>query len=310
MDHSPSEPVSPGRRHLMRPLLLVLAFIFALFVAVVQILTLTAGTWVIRDSNGAQRLGLSSLAIVEFDGIIASQTNPNTYLVTMHQFAASFAYTYPSKSLAGTLDSSPHLPYDFGAVAHALRLPQSEWACYHFAQDACQNNPFLSAFRNSWLILPTATANIALVYALVVVSYLFVTELLIAVRPSWLRCQCYFSCIKRVCPCPRGTRAEIEALPPMFWDRYRGWCWFMLPAAAFLPAFTLGGNGMLLKEYVNRPRGLEGDVNGRFGTGFVILQALCFAASVAGAGCMVLRRRLGMRKSWMEEQGVGLKRGA
>lgn len=49
----------------MRPVLLVLAFIFALFVALVQILTITAGTWVIRDSNGAQRLGLSSLAIVE-----------------------------------------------------------------------------------------------------------------------------------------------------------------------------------------------------------------------------------------------------
>lgn len=84
----------------------------------------------------------------------------------------------------------------------------------------------------------------------------------------------------------------------------------MLPAAAFLPAFTFGGNGMLLKEYVNRPRGLEGDVHGRFGTGFVVLQALCFAASVAGTGCMVLRRRLGMKKNWMEEQGFGLKRGA
>ncbi|OHE90379.1 hypothetical protein CORC01_14327 [Colletotrichum orchidophilum] len=309
MDHSLPEPFAPGPRQFMRPALHALAFFFALFVALVQILILAGGTWVIRDSDGAQRLGLSSLSIVQFNGIIPSPTNPDTYLVTMHQFAASFAYEYPSKSKAGIIGSSPHLPYDLGAVSRALALPESEWACYHSAQDPCTGNPFLSAFRHEWLVLPTGTANFAILYALVVVAYLLVTELLIAVRPSWLRCQCYFSCLKRVCPCPRGTRAEIEALPLAFWDRYRAWCWWMLPCTAFLPAFTQGMNGMLLKAYVSRPRGL-GDVNARFGTGFVVVQALCLGASVAGAGCMVLRKVLARKRSWMEEQGVGLKRGA
>lgn len=218
----------------------------------------------------------------------------------MHQFVASFGYEYPSASTAGIVGPSPHLPYDFTTIGKQLSVPSSEWACYS-SSSPC-TSPFFAAFRTGYFMLPTTLTYVSLAYSLLLVSFIALAEVLIAVRPSWLRCQCYFSCLKRVCPCPRGSRAEIEALPPGFWDRYRVWVWFTLPCAAFLPAFVLSLNGMMLKTFVDRPR--AGNVDARFGTGFVVVQASCMGAAFAAAILVYARKALGRKMNWMEQQGV------
>ncbi|GJC92590.1 hypothetical protein ColKHC_01416 [Colletotrichum higginsianum] len=297
MDHlskvSPAK-VSPAisRRQRMRTILLALTYACATFGVIVQILTLIAGRWVIRSGSGSESLALSSLSVVQFDGIIPSPGS-DSYLVTMHHFAASFGYEYPDASKAGILGHSPRFPRDLVAVARALELPPADWACLR-GPETCAA-PFFQSFSGrgggGGFGMPATIRHLSLAYALVLVLYIATIEVLIAARPSWLRCRCYFSCFTRVCPCPRGARAEIEALPGVFWDRYRLWTWGLLPCAAFLPTFVTTLHGLPLVRFMERRE--VGDMNVRFGTGFVVVQAACFGASLAAVVCVYLRRRLG-----------------
>ncbi|KDN69565.1 hypothetical protein CSUB01_11156 [Colletotrichum sublineola] len=296
-----SPPLSP-RRQRMRTILLGLAYGLGAFVTVAQILTLVAGKRIVRDGNGSERLAFSGLAVLQFDGIILSPES-DAYLVTMSYFAASFGYEYPGDSKAGILGSAPHLPSDLAAIGRDLSVPADDWGCL-LGQGSCAS-PYFQAFRYGFFMMPATLSHISLAYALVILAAVLAAEVLLVVRPSWLRCQCYFSCIKRVCPCPRGSRAEIEALPAVFWDRYRLWMWCMLPCAAFLPPFVLTLNGLLIKSFLGRRN--AGDMDVRFATGFVVLQAMCFGASLAAVVCVYLRKRVGRATSWMEQQGVTMK---
>ncbi|KAK2060027.1 hypothetical protein LY76DRAFT_486729, partial [Colletotrichum caudatum] len=146
-----------------------------------------------------------------FDGIIPSPES-DSYLVTMSYFAASFGYEHPGASKAGVLGSAPHLPSDLAAVRRDLSVPADDWGCLR-GRGPCAS-PYSQAFRHGFFMMPAALARFSLVLAC-----LLATEVLVVARPSWLRCRCYFSCFRRVCPCPRGSRAEIEALPAVLWDR-------------------------------------------------------------------------------------------
>ncbi|KAK6227461.1 hypothetical protein QIS74_01016 [Colletotrichum tabaci] len=307
MDHLAKVSPAISRRQRMRAILLALTYACAIFGVVVQILTLIAGKWVIRSGSGSERLALSSLSVVQFDGIIPSPGS-NSYLVTMHHFAASFGYEYPDASKAGILGHSPRFPRDLVAVARALELPPADWACLRGPEPCAA--PFFQSFSAGGgggdFGMPATIRHLSLAYALVLVLYIATIEVLIAARPSWLRCRCYFSCFTRVCPCPRGARAEIEALPGVFWDRYRLWTWGLLPCAAFLPTFVTTLHGLPLVRFVERRE--VGDMDVRFGTGFVVVQAACFGASLAAVVCVYLRRRLGRGMIWMEEgQGMATK---
>ncbi|KAK1994537.1 hypothetical protein LX36DRAFT_584204 [Colletotrichum falcatum] len=296
-------PLSP-RRQRMRAIFLGLAYALWALVVVVQILTVAAGRWVVRDGNGSERLVLSSLAVVQFDGIIPSPES-DAYLVTMSYFAASFGYEYPGASKAGILGPSPRLPSDLAAIGRDLSVPADDWGCLR-GQGPCAS-PYFHAFRYSFFAMPAALSHVSLAYALVVLALVLATEVLVLAHPGWLRCRCYLSCFKRVCPCPRGSRAEIEALPAVFWDRYRLWMWCAVPCAAFLASFGLALNGLLVIDFLRRPN--AGDMNVRFGTGFFALQAACLGASLAAAACVYLRKRVGRGASWMEQQGVTAKDG-
>ncbi|TQN69544.1 hypothetical protein CSHISOI_05937 [Colletotrichum shisoi] len=305
MDHLAKEPPAISRRQRMRAVLLALTCACATFGVVVQFLTLIAGRWVIRSGSGSgsgsERLALSSLSVVQFDGIIPSSPGSDSYLVTMHQFAASFGYEYPDASKAGILGRSPRFPRDLVAVARALELPPADWACLRGPEPCAA--PFFQSFSAGAgagaFGMPGTIRHLSFAYALVLVLYIAAIEVLIAARPSWLRCRCHFSCFTRVCPCPRGARAEIEALPGVFWDRYRLWTWGLLPCAAFLPPFVMTLHGLPLVRFVERR--VVGDVDVRFGTGFVVVQAACFGASLAAVVCVYLRRRLGRGMIWMEK---------
>ncbi|EFQ32437.1 hypothetical protein CGRA01v4_05859 [Colletotrichum graminicola] len=296
-----SLPFNP-RRQRMRTIFLGLAYGLGVLVTIIQVLTLAAGKWVVHDGDGSERLALSSLAVVRFDGIMPSPES-DAYLVTMSYFAASFGYEYPGASKAGVLGSAPRLPSDLAAIGQDLSVPADDWGCLR-GQGSCAS-PYFQDFRYSFFIMPATLSHISLAYALVVLAFVLVAEVLVAVRPSWLRCQCYFSFFKRVCPCPRGSRAKIEALPAVFWDRYRLWTWCLLPCAAFLPPFVLTLNGLLIKSFLARHG--AGDMDVRFGTGFAVLQGICFGASFAAALCVYVRKRVGQGTSWMEQQGVTMK---
>ncbi|KAI8293641.1 hypothetical protein K4K59_005606 [Colletotrichum sp. SAR11_240] len=240
-----------GLRQRSRTALLIVACALALYAGVVQILTLIAGTWVTRGCDGVQRLGLSSLSILKFDGIVPSPSKPGSYDLTMHLFLSSFGYEYPNASASAFATAEPNLPYDFIQIGEHLGVDPSSWACLRSA-DQC-TSPFFNTFSRDSFQMTRTLEYASHILALSCIALLFLTEALIAVRPSWLRCQCYFAALKRVCPCPRGSRAQIEALSPGFWDRYRAWVWTTLPAFVFLPAFGLAMKGLLLKSYVSRP---------------------------------------------------------
>lgn len=52
-------------RQSMRSALLAVAFVCAAVIIVVQVLSLVAGTWVTRDIDGTERLGLGSLSVLD-----------------------------------------------------------------------------------------------------------------------------------------------------------------------------------------------------------------------------------------------------
>ncbi|EQB57373.1 hypothetical protein CGLO_02507 [Colletotrichum gloeosporioides Cg-14] len=299
MGQAETQP-KPGLRQRSRTALLIVACALALYAGVVQILTLIAGTWVTRGCDGVQRLGLSSLSVLKFDGIVPSPSKPGSYDLTMHLFLSSFGYEYPNASTAAFATSVPNLPYDFIQIGEHLGVDPSSWACLRSA-DQC-TSPFFNTFRYDGFEMNRTLEYASHVLAISYISILFLTELLIVARPSWLRCQCYFAALKRVCPCPRGSRAQIEALSPGFWDRYRAWVWSTLPAFVFLPAFGLAMKGLLLKSYVSRP-GMD-EVNARFGEGFVVMEGTAIGAACLAVVCVYVRASLGKRESWMEQQGA------
>ncbi|KAF5493555.1 hypothetical protein CGCF413_v010274 [Colletotrichum fructicola] len=289
----------PGLRQRSRTALLIVALTLAFYAGVVQILTLIAGTWVTRGCNGVQRLGLSSLSILKFSGIVSSPSKPGSYDLTMHLFLSSFGYEYPNVSTAAFATAEPNLPYNFIQIGEHLGVDPSSWACLRSA-DQC-TSPFFNTFRYDGFEMSRTLEYASHILALSCIALLFLTEALIAVRPSWLRCQCYFASLKRVCPCPRGSRAQIEALSPRFWDRYRAWVWTTLPAFIFLPAFGLVMKGLLLKSYVSRPG--AGEVNARFGEGFVVAEGTAIGAACLAVVCVYVRASLGKKVNWMEQQG-------
>ncbi|KAL3293844.1 hypothetical protein RB213_013764 [Colletotrichum asianum] len=279
--------------------LLIVACALALYAGVVQILTLIAGTWVTRGCDGVQRLGLSSLSILKFDGILPSPSRSGSYDLTMHLFLSSFSYEYPNTSTAAFATAEPNLPYDFIQIGEHLGVDPSSWACLRSA-DQC-TSPFFDTFRYDSFEMTRTLEHASHILAIAYIALLFLTEALIAARPSWLRCQCYFARLKRVCPCPRGSRAQIEALSPGFWDRYRVWVWFTLPAFVFLPAFGLVMKGLLLQSYVSRPG--AGQVNAQFGEGFVVAEGTAIGAACLAVVCVYVRASLGKKVNWMEQQG-------
>lgn len=221
----------------------------------------------------------------------------------MRLFHAAFGYEYPEASTAAIISTTPNLPEDFVRIGEHLNLPQSSWACYRNRDEECTSR-FYKAFGRGFHLdgMSTTLSSLSHAYALIFVALVILVEALIAIRPSWLRCLCYFSWLKRVCPCPRGTRAEIEALPPAFWDRYRLWTWAVAPCVAVLPAIGLFLNGLMLKDYVSVRR--AGNVNARFGTGCLALQGLSLGAAFVAVGCVHVRRVLGRGASWLEQQGA------
>ncbi|KAM0330115.1 hypothetical protein ACHAQA_004287 [Verticillium albo-atrum] len=273
--------------------LLVLAYALGLVATVIPILLIFAGSSVVNNEAGASgpmRLALSKLSIASFDGIIPDPENKGKYLLTMHLFPRTFGWEYPSApshdKTAGIVTPTHdtlYLPSDFVPIGETLGLDPSSWGCFPPVWSQPCENPFFAAFRRQF---PYDGASDTWTFFLLssVIAYACVIafiELSIAFRPSLLRCQCYFAALKRVCPCPRGTRHEIERLNGAFWDRYRMWMWPGVPVISGTVCLSLATRGWLLISWLNRwAEGDIGDIQQRFGSTFT---ALSWTAGRAGS---------------------------
>ncbi|KAM0276090.1 hypothetical protein ACHAQH_007109 [Verticillium albo-atrum] len=302
----------------MTKALLLLAYLFGIIATAIPIFLIFAGSWLVNteaDASGPIRLALSKLSIASFDGIIPDPSNKGKYLLTMYLFPRAFGWEYPSAPshdrTAGIVDPTHgtlYLPTDFVPIGQAIDLDPSAWGCFPPVWSQPCENPFFAAFRRQFPYEGTSdTWTLFLLSSLIAcASIIAFVELAIAFRPSLLRCQCYFSALKRFCPCPRGTRQEIERLNGAFWDRYRMWMWPVVPVMTGLTCLNLAVRGWMLMSWLDRwAEGDDvGDVRPRFGAAFV---GLSWAATGAGFGammCVLARLLLSQRTSWMAQQGA------
>lgn len=233
----------------------------------------------------------------------------------MHLFLRSFGWEFPSAvtkaQTAGivtpTYDNALHLPRDFAPIGKAVGLHSSAWGCFPPDWTGTCHNPFFAAFRRQWPYdaAPGSWSLFLYVFFFINAALLCAVELLIPVRPHWLKCRCYFGALKRFCPCPKGERHEIERLPVVFWDRYRLWMWPILPASALLAAFDPYWRGRMLLGWLDWAP--DADVRGmrpRMGTGFAVLSWGGTGLGVIAVLCVLARLLLNRRSTWMEEQGA------
>ncbi|CRK10520.1 hypothetical protein BN1723_007154 [Verticillium longisporum] len=306
-------------RDALKQALLVGAYLLGIVATAIPVLLIFAGSWLVndeKDASGPIRLALSKLSIASFDGIIPDPNNKGTYLLTMHLFPRALGWEYPSApsrdQTAGIVNPTRgtlYLPTDFVTIGRALDLDPSAWGCFPPVwNDPCEN-PFFAAFRRQFPYEGTPDAwTVFLLSALVAcAAAIAAVELAIAFRPSLLRCQCYFAALKRVCPCPRGTRHEIERLNGAFWDRYRLWMWPVVPVMTALTCLNLAVRGWMLLAWLDRwtAQGDDvGDVRPRFGAAFVALSWTATAAGLGAVLCVLARLLLAQRTSWIDQQGA------
>ncbi|EJT82386.1 hypothetical protein GGTG_02359 [Gaeumannomyces tritici R3-111a-1] len=214
------------RPHLFGRLLHVLALLLLALTFFLFILVCISGTWLMKEDN-KWRLALGNFSMVEFDGIIPKPNTKDEYSVKMHLTLASFGWEYLNatkkemqagivyQGFAQTLKFPDHLR----DVAKRLDLPSSDYDCLHPNQGTCRND-FFNKFRDvkemtfvtwvQWLIV-----LLGLFFLLVV----FVKDVLITFKKSWMKCHCCF--LSSLCPNPKGSAEENATLPPSFWDGLR-----------------------------------------------------------------------------------------
>jgi hypothetical protein len=237
----------------------------------------------------------------------------------MHKFPNAFAWEYPSSPdpsrTAGILSSGPHATFAaldaVQGVAQALSLPRGEWECnaYHYPTGEPQcTNPFFHAWRRNIIFdyreSIACLSFVMYVSAMVVAVLTLANEWMIANRPYWMRCRCLF--FKRYCPCPKGTKEEIETMDENSWDKLRLWycsmtvLYFLMPACfdTLMPMFFISH-----LEFLERDFPPEMTMAGIQGTGYRVLSWASAGSAVFALFCLRLKWQLtGRPKGWMEQQ--------
>ncbi|KAI6362122.1 hypothetical protein MCOR31_008381 [Pyricularia oryzae] len=210
-------------------------------------------------------LGLRSLAMVSYDGIIPvnkthSSDSPN-YMVTIHKFPNAFSWECPDcpavlysprgfVELAGVAETGPYAGYyPLTLMLHIAdklsgKNDSAFWHCYRDAPQPdgtdCPENVFFKgwtkSFHDFWLtgVSEIPISFITYIFCLVLAATTLVSEALITFAPRHMKCRCLVG--KRWCPYPSGTADEIEALPEHRWDRVRMFTYPLLLAYLFLAA--------------------------------------------------------------------------
>ncbi|KAH7273470.1 hypothetical protein B0J15DRAFT_588798 [Fusarium solani] len=301
--------------------LLILAMIGGVISVILAFIVFIAGTTIIPGSgDNPDHLFWKPLALVTFDGLVPNN-DTSKFLVQLNWYASSFGWEYPNapKNLpkAGITSSglrwSSNIVNDLHQIARDLNLPQDTWDCPKFGayEDPC-GNIFFEAWRSymvhngmpisSWLLWVMVTS------ALVLGSWTMVQEWMIQKRPHWMRCRCIIG--KRWCPCPKGTKEEIENHDDFVWDKVRLSYWTLSAAyfgtaaahACVTSVFFVKFLGFLEERL---PEGISMRPRRRIAS--EVLLWVAFGIRCFSALCMAIRWKLSRRpKGWLDEQSVGL----
>lgn len=123
-----------------------------------------------------------------------------------------------------------------------------------------------------------------------------------------MRCRCIIG--KRWCPCPKGTKEEIENHDDFVWDKVRLSYWTLSAAyfgtaaahACVTSVFFVKFLGFLEERL---PEGISMRPRRRIAS--EVLLWVAFGIRCFSALCMAIRWKLSRRpKGWLDEQSVGL----
>ncbi|KAH7156447.1 hypothetical protein EDB81DRAFT_880765 [Dactylonectria macrodidyma] len=281
---------------------------------VLALVVLISGT----RSNGDQLL-LRDLAFVSFDGIVANN-DTSEFLVHLHWFVNSFAWEYPTAPegvpkvgfASRGLHLSHNIRHDLDKIAADLGLPKESYDCPGYGDYATHcKSVFFEAWRSyafhggipmiGWLTW------VMIFSAIVLGTLTLAQEWMIRKRPYWMRCKCIFG--KRFCPCPTGTKEEIEQLDDHAWDKVRLAYWGLGAAYFALPAVQSTFISFFLIRYISHaeerlPQGVT--MNLRRNTKVEMILWAAFMVSVASVLCIFIKWCLSRRpKGWMNEQTLG-----
>jgi len=195
----------------------------------------------------------------QFDGIVPTKVNgsaapdPDFYF-RLHWFPSAFAWECPNcpaaiqdasglSALAGTI-RGPFGTFDPAAlmrqIAHDNGLSDTHWDCEGGEGEdgqACPH-PFFGVWNNDmfpFTLSPGFNDFMCYILTLVIGAHILVHEVLIRFKPGWMRCRCLV--LKRWCPHPKGTDAELAQIDEHGWDRLRLWYFALLVVALGLCVF-------------------------------------------------------------------------
>ncbi|KAJ3518881.1 hypothetical protein NM208_g14347 [Fusarium decemcellulare] len=299
--------------------LLILALIGGVISLILAFLVFVAGTTIIHGSgDDADYLLWKPLALVTFDGLVPNN-DTSKFLVHLNWYASSFGWEYPAapKGLPQAGITSQGLRYssnivnDLHQIARELHLPEDTWDCPHPGpyEDPC-GNIFFEAWRTfmvydglpitSWLLWTM------LLSALLLGSWTLAQEWMIRNRPYWMKCRCLFG--KRWCPCPKGTKEEIENHDDFVWDKVRAAYWALSAAYFGIAASHACITSVFFVRFMSYfeerlPEGISMDPRRRLIS--EILLWVAFGIRCFSALCMAIRWKLSRKpKGWMEGQSM------
>ncbi|KAH7001423.1 hypothetical protein EDB80DRAFT_722234 [Ilyonectria destructans] len=280
---------------------------------------LTLIVFISGTSRNGDHLILKDLAFVSFDGIIANN-DTSEFLVHLHWFVNSFSWEYPTAPegipkagfASRGLRFSSSIASDLRKIAADLELPQKSYDC---PSPGPYGKPCENVFFEAWRSFATVNGVpvfgwltwIMLFSAILMGTLTIAQEWSIRKRPYWMRCRCLIG--KRFCPCPTGTREEIEQLDDHVWDKVRLWYWGLTAAYFALPAVQGTITSIFLPHFISYmeerlPEGISMNVRRNMKGEMMLWGA--FVASQVSALCMVVKWRLSRRpKGWMDGQSLG-----
>ncbi|CAM1504411.1 Fc.00g020020.m01.CDS01 [Cosmosporella sp. VM-42] len=295
----------------------VLGGVVSIILAIVLLISGT--TSVHRSGDGGDEVLLKDLALVSFDGIIPSNETYE-FLVHVYWFVGSFAWEYPTAPegipKVGFTSTGPrffsNIVSDLQNIALKLDLPRNEWDCPRPGPYAPScDNIFYEAWRSfateKGILLGSWITWFMSIAAILLTTMAISHEWMIRYRPYWMRCRCWI--LKRYCPCPKGTKEEIEKTDDHVWDKIRVSYWGLVAGYFILPASHATFGSIFLVKFIGYfddrlPEELSMNARRRT-TGSMLLWGAAVLSTVSFL-CMLGRWVLSRRpKGWMEEQSLG-----
>ncbi|KAF4975655.1 hypothetical protein FZEAL_7590 [Fusarium zealandicum] len=313
-----SFPAKPSRKGVSDGLL-ALAVIGGVISLILAFIVFIAGTTVIQGrGDQPDHLFWEPLALVSFDGIIPNN-DTSKFLVHLNWFASSFGWEHPAAPrglpTAGItsqgLRYSSNIVNDLRQIASELRLPEDTWDCPRPGpyEDPC-GNIFFEAWR-SFLVADGMPISSWVVWVMLLSAILLGTwnlaqEWMIRNRPHWMKCRCLVG--KRWCPCPKGSKEEIEIHDDFVWDKVRLSYWSLSAVYFGISATHTCITSIFFDRFLGileerLPDGIN--MNRRRRLGSEILLWIAFGIQAFAAFCIAARWKISRRpKGWIEGQSL------